>query len=102
MNKTITLDTTKLNFVRSADSRMSFNIEMAEVTGGTFWKAYTADQIAGKSAFLINDKLEDFTAIQDLMQEYPPIDLYDERLRRLTKALGPMWIRVSGSWATKT
>lgn len=36
---------TKLNFIRSAD------------------------QIAGKSAFLINDKLEDLTAMQDLMQD---------------------------------
>ncbi len=45
MDKTLTLDMTKLNFVRSAD------------------------QIAGKSAFLINGKLEDLTAMQDLMQE---------------------------------
>lgn len=45
MNKTITLDTTKLNLVRSAD------------------------QIAGKSAFLINGKLENLTVMQDLMQD---------------------------------
>ena len=42
---TITLDMTKLNFVRSAD------------------------QIAGKSAVLSTGKLEDLTAMQDLMQE---------------------------------
>lgn len=36
------------------------------------------------------------------MEYYPPIDLYNKRLRELTKALGPAWIRVSGTWATKT
>ena len=37
-----------------------------------------------------------------LMEYYPPIDLRSEKLRALTRALGPAWIRVSGSWATKT
>lgn len=37
-----------------------------------------------------------------LMQQYPPIDLKDPKLRRLARALGPAWIRVSGTWATKT
>ena len=26
---------------------MSYNVEFAEVTGGTFWKAYTPEQVAG-------------------------------------------------------
>ena len=26
---------------------VSYNVEMTEVTGGTFWKAYTPAQIAG-------------------------------------------------------
>ena len=26
---------------------VSYNVEFAEVTGGTFWKAYTPEQIAG-------------------------------------------------------
>ena len=38
----------------------------------------------------------------ELMQYYPPIDLSNERLRALAKKLGPAWIRVSGTWATKT
>ena len=36
------------------------------------------------------------------MQYYPPINLYNERLRKLAKGLGTTWIRVSGTWATKT
>lgn len=30
---------------------MSYNIEFAEVTGGTFWKAYTPGQVAGTEPF---------------------------------------------------
>ena len=32
---------------------VSYNVEFAEVTGGTFWKAYTPGQIAGTEPFLI-------------------------------------------------
>mgnify|MGYP000706592653 CR=1 FL=1 len=39
---------------------------------------------------------------RDLMQVYAPINLYDEKLRKLAKELGPVWVRVSGTWATKT
>ena len=39
---------------------------------------------------------------KDLMQVYPPIDLYNEKLRYLARELGPVWVRVSGTWATKT
>ncbi|MBQ8508024.1 MAG: beta-glucuronidase [Clostridia bacterium] len=89
--------------VRRVDERlMSYNIEMTEVTGGTFWKAYTPGQIAGTEEFLFSGELTDFTAAAGLMQYYPPINLYDEKLRALAKELGPAWIRVSGSWATKT
>ena len=89
--------------LRNVDARLvSYNIEMTETTGGTFWKAYTPGQIAGTEPFCIQGDLGDFTAMTDLMQYYPPIDLYNEKLRRYAKALGPAWIRVSGSWATKT
>ena len=32
---------------------VSYNVEFAEVTGGTFWKAYTPGQIAGTEAFYV-------------------------------------------------
>ncbi len=32
---------------------MSYNVEFAEVTGGTFWKAYTPEQIAGTETFYV-------------------------------------------------
>ncbi|MBQ9071057.1 MAG: beta-glucuronidase [Clostridia bacterium] len=99
----ISLDLKNLKKIRQVDARlMSYNVEMTEITGGTFWKAYTPGQIAGTEEFKVSGGLGNFTAMADLMQYYPPINLYDEKLRKLAKAFGPVWVRVSGSWATKT
>lgn len=82
---------------------MSYNVEFAEVTGGTFWKAYTPGQIAGTEPFVVRPTEGGIAAMyRDLMQVYPPIDLYNPKLRKLTKDLGTAWCRVSGTWATKT
>lgn len=82
---------------------MSYNVEFAEVTGGTFWKAYTPEQVAGTEEFYVEPTSEGIAAMyKDLMQVYPPIDLYNEKLRSLAKEFGPVWVRVSGTWATKT
>lgn len=103
MTKEIKLDPKELRLLRKIDERMmSYNIEMTEVTGGTFWKAYTPEQIAGVDEFKFSGELTDFTAMEGLMQYYPPIDLYNRRLRELTKKFGATWIRVSGTWATQT
>ncbi len=82
---------------------MSYNLEFAEVTGGTFWKAYTPGQIAGTEQFHVEPSADGIAAMyKDLMQVYPPINLYNEKLRKLTKDLGTAWCRISGTWATKT
>ena len=48
----IKLDPTAAKQLRTVDARlMSYNVEMTEVTGGTFWKAYTPEQIAGAEKF---------------------------------------------------
>ena len=101
MAETIKLAPEALKPLRTVDERlMSYNVEMAEVTGGTFWKEYTPGQIDGTETFPpIKNLVED---MRNLMQVYPPIDLYDEKLRELTRQLGPAWVRVSGTWATKT
>lgn len=68
--------------VATVDERFqSYNIEMVEVTGGQFWGPYD-----GAGA----------------MMDRPPIDLSSERLRNLARALGPAYIRVSGTWANST
>ena len=89
-----------LQVIRTVDQRlMSYNVEMTEVTGGTFWKAYTPAQVAGTEQFPPIRSLADMGGI---MQVYPPINLYDEKLRKLANEFGPVWVRVSGTWATKT
>lgn len=103
MEKYLELQISGLKKIRNVDPRLvSYNIEMTEITGGTFWKAYTPEQIAGTEGFQVSGKLDDFTAMSDLVQYYPPIDLYNEKLRKLAREIGPSWIRVSGTWATKT
>ena len=82
---------------------VSYNVEFAEVTGGTFWKAYTPEQIAGTEDFYVEPTDQGIGAMfKDLMAVYPPIDLYNPKLRKLTKELGAAWCRVSGTWAMKT
>ena len=48
MAQFIKLDPSAVKQLRIVDERlMSYNVEMTEVTGGTFWKAYTPGQVAG-------------------------------------------------------
>lgn len=96
----IKLEFGNLETIRTVDPRlMSYNVEMTEVTGGTFWKEFTPAQIAGTEDF---PGVKDFSEMAGLVQWYDPIDLNNPRLRKLAKNLGSAWIRVSGSWATKT
>ncbi len=75
--------------VGTVDERFqSYNIEMVEVIGGRFWKPYppvsaAAPAPAGGSPF----------------EQRPPVDLANTRLLTLASALGPAYVRVSGSWA---
>lgn len=86
-----------------SDRLVSYNVEMTEITGGTFWKAYTLGQIAGTEPFVVKGGFGgNTTANSELMQYYEPIDLYNEKLRKLAKEIGPAWVRVSGTWSTKT
>ena len=78
---------------------ISYNVEMTEVTGGTFWKAYTPEQIAGAEQVPPPDFKLGLAAMH---QWYDPIDTTNPRLIKLAKELGPVWVRVSGTWATKT
>ena len=80
MAKFITLDTDGLKKIREVDKHLlSYNIEMTEITGGTFWKKYTEGQINGTEQFPAPKNFNNFTAIKELMQYYPPINLYNEK-----------------------
>jgi hypothetical protein len=79
------------------DRFQSYNIEMVEVTGGRFWKPY---------ASLTEEKQPDANQpsgmAPSLYEHRQPINLYNARLRKLAWALGPAYVRVSGTWANTT
>src|SRR5207244_1581376 len=89
----------RLTRIGTVDERFqSFNIEMVEVTGGRFWKPYGKQvdailQARGNAPAGMNP---------DLYQYRAPIDLTNPRLRKLAAALGPAYLRVSGTWANST
>lgn len=108
MAQNITLTPTKLTKLHSTDPRLiSYDIEMTEVTGGTFWKCYAPEHVSGEKEFSLTkmdelDNVTDFMDVQSLMEVFDPIHLYDEKIRAMAKGLGPAWVRVSGTWATQT
>ena len=100
MAQFVTLNPGKLTALREIDERLvSYNIEMTEVTGGTFWKAYTEAQVDGIEEFPV---IKDWRNMGNLQQWYDPIDTTNPRLIKLAKELGTAWVRVSGTWANKT
>lgn len=103
MGQNVKLSASPLQVIRTVnDKLMSYNVEFTEVTGGTFWKAYTPEQVAGTEKFDVGGAQDITAAMASLMQVYPPIDLKSEKLRKLASEFGPVWVRVSGTWATKT
>ena len=96
----IKLNPNELTPLRTINPRLvSYNVEMTEVTGGTFWKAYSDAQVDGTEEFPV---IKDWTNMGNLQQWYDPIDTTNPRLIKLARDLGPAWIRVSGTWANKT
>jgi hypothetical protein len=92
--------------VGTVDERFqSYNVEMVEVTGGNFWRPYGPDL-----ATLLKQPPPTPAPGANapggmnpaLFQYRPPIDLADARLRKLAAALGPAYVRVSGTWANTT
>jgi heparanase 1 len=89
----------------TVDARyQSYNVEMVEVTGGRFWKPYGAKSSAHENAPATASPQRGTPAglNPDLVEYRPPIDLRNPRLRKLARALGPAYIRVSGTWANTT
>src|SRR5690348_3755908 len=82
----------------------SYNVEMAEVVGGTFWKPYAKlGEVAGHTAPATGGSNPASTAFvigqnPAMFDARPPVDLSNARLRKLAAALGPAYVRVSGTW----
>jgi hypothetical protein len=88
--------------IGTADERFqSYNVEMVEVTGGRFWKPYTKERTAAEpKSKPANEGAGAPAGISpDLFEYRPPIDLSNPKLRKLAAALGPAYVRVSGTWA---
>ena len=80
---------------------ISYNIEAVEVTGGRFWapfKSIPQSQIETPAAF--GNASSGSMAAR--FQYRPPIDLSKPKLRKLAAALGPAYVRVSGTWRNST
>ena len=99
-----TIAVSTLRRIATVDERyQSYNVEMAEVTGGNFWKPYEQRQAAPAVPGTATQASAATTqaAGQDpsMFQKRPPIDLSNARLRTLATALGPAYMRTSGTWA---
>ncbi len=95
----------KMPRVGAVDERFqSFNVEMVEVIGGRFWKPYKDTDAAPKAQPPAKQPASGQPAGLDpsKFQQRPPIDLTNPRLRKLAAALGPAYVRVSGTWANTT
>ena len=87
--------------IGTVDERFqSFNVEMLEVTGGRFWAPYKAAKTADAAE---ESKMPAPAGVDPSLYRYrAPIDLGNTRLRKLAAALGPSYMRVSGTWANST
>ena len=100
MAQIVKLQADGLTALRDMNERLvSYNVEMTEVTGGTFWTAYTEAQIDGTEQVPPPDFSKGMASMH---QWYDPIDTTNPRLIKLAKELGSCWVRVSGTWATRT
>jgi heparanase len=84
--------------IGAVDERFqSYNVEMAEIIGGDFWRPYEPDgkverQPAAPGKHATGGDSNLFQAVQ-------PLDTANPRLRKLAAALGPAYVRISGTWA---
>ena len=91
--------------ISTLDERFqAYNVEMVEVTGGRFWKPYAQVKAVLDARASAGDSGSKQPAgmSPDLYQYRPPIDLTNPRLRKLAASLGPVYVRVSGTWANTT
>ena len=79
----------------------SFNVEMVEVTGGRFWAPYKAE--GSTKAEVAPGAAPSVPGLDPAaFRTRSPLDLSSPRLRKLAAALGPAYVRVSGTWANST
>lgn len=79
----------------------SYNVEMAELVGGRFWAPYP--KAGATPASQNTERSGGLDLAPAMFRQRQPLDLTtNQRLRNLAAALGPAYIRISGSWANTT
>ena len=80
---------------------VSYNVEAVEVTGGRFWAPFKS--LPQDAADPPPETANSASGAWDSRFQYrPPIDLSNAKLRNLAAALGPAYVRVSGTWRNST
>src|SRR5690349_23493075 len=94
------IDATSMRRIGTVDERFqSYNIEMVEVVGGRFWKPYGANATSSNNQANAHEPGATPVGMDPNLYQYrPPIDLSNPRLRKLAAALGPAYVRISGTW----
>jgi hypothetical protein len=99
------LNPSKMPKLGTVDPRyVSYNIDTVAVIGGRTWKPYKSSvegQETGKPKPPA-DPNEPVGVNPGIYQNRPPIDLSSLRLRNLAKALGPAYLRMSGTFQNST
>ena len=103
----VTVTPGRMPQLATVDERyQSYNVEMLEVTGGKFWRPYGPELEAilkQPAPAAASSSGETPAGMNPGLYEYrSPLDLTNPRLRRLAAALGPAYVRVSGTWANTT
>lgn len=94
----VPVDPASMPRIAAVDERFaSYNVEMAEVTGGNFWKPYGANAKSVPAPAPSQATPSPVGMNPNMYQYRPPIDLSNPRLRKLAAALGPAYVRVSGT-----
>lgn len=94
---TLSLAPSSLKPIAKVDERFqSYNVEMAEVVGGRFWAPY-AKGGEGSPGEIARPQSNVYSSTA--FRKRDPVDLRNRRLRTLARALGPAYMRVSGTWA---
>lgn len=99
----VSLSPSSMLRVGTVDERyQSYKIEMLEVTGGWFWKPYAQAAPAPSQPPTATSGKTPAGMDPNAYAYRPPNDLANTRRRKLAAALGPAYLRVSGTWANTT
>ena len=80
----------------------AYNVEMVEITGGRFWAPYKKQGDAPPKSQPDSSASVPTGMDPSLYRYRQPLNLYNPKLRKLAAALGPSYVRVSGTWANST